>query len=337
MQVFLGMDGGGTKTLWVAANAAGKVFGSGALGPSNLQVVGEGRLRRLLAEIVHQAENVTGCHPGAWQGVCLGLAGVGRPGDRELVEEMLREHGLTRFEVVNDAQAALAGALGGQPGAVVIAGTGSIAYGANAAGVTARAGGWGYLLGDEGSGYAIGRAAISRSLQALDGRGLSTALDAAITAHFGLIEITEIINRVYGGTLDRSEIASLVPLVDKSAADGDRVAGEILAEAGGELALLAKAILDRLSMPKGTVAAAGGVLLGCRRVREALTSRLGVLSPGAPLVLPRYWPVVGAVILAARQAGATIGEEALSTMQGRLEATSSAAFARDGEMKKTFK
>ncbi|MGE5576464.1 MAG: N-acetylglucosamine kinase [Syntrophothermus sp.] len=319
MQIFLGVDGGGTKTLWVAANAAGKVFGSGSLGPSNLQVVGEGRLRRLLAEVVHQAESATGCHPGAWQGVCLGLAGVGRPGDRELVEEMLREQGLSRIQVVSDAHVALAGALGGQPGAVVIAGTGSIAYGANAAGATARAGGWGYLLGDEGSGYAIGRAAIARSLQALDGRGAPTGLGAAISAHFGLIELTEIINRVYGGTLDRSEIASLVPLVDKAAADGDQVAGAVLAEAGGELALLAKAVLERLAMPGGAVATVGGVLLGSRGVREAFTRRLAELWPGAAVVLPKFWPAVGAVILAARQAEAVIGEEALLAIQRRLE------------------
>jgi N-acetylglucosamine kinase-like BadF-type ATPase len=224
---------------------------------------------------------------------------VGRPEDRAIMTAALPFVAPVKLLLVPDAHVALAGALGGQPGAVVISGTGSIAYGVDAAGRTARAGGWGWILGDEGSGYDIGRRAIMAALAAEDGTGPGTGLGLAICRAWALERVEQVVPAVYGDLVAaKPRIASLVPVVIAAASAGDTVAAGLLAGAGRDLGALAAAVMGRLALPEPLVAVTGGVLSGSAPVRAAMAAALGALAPGARLVESAGTPADGAVWLA---------------------------------------
>lgn len=297
-----GIDGGGTKTRCLIADETGRVLGEGMAGPSNYQVVGLAGAAASLSDAVTQALAAAGVEPGALAGVCAGLAGVGRPEDKAAMTGALAFLAPARVLVVEDARIALAGALAGGPGAVVIAGTGSIAYGIDGAGQTVRAGGWGWVLGDEGSGFDIGRRALAAALAAQDGTGPATRLGQLICAAWELERLDQLVRRVYADVAAaRPAIAGLVPVVVAAAESGDAVAAAILEQAGRELGGLAAAVLRRLDLPPGVppvAAVTGGVLAGVSAVRDAMGGALTGLIPGAVLTDPLESPAEGALRLA---------------------------------------
>ena len=297
-----GIDGGGTKTRCLVADGSGRVLGEGLAGPSNYQVVGLPGAVASLSEAVTRALAAAGVGPGALAGVCAGLAGVGRPEDKAALAGALAFLAPARVLVVEDARIALAGALAGGPGTVVIAGTGSIAYGVDGAGQTVRAGGWGWVLGDEGSGFDIGRRALAAALAAQDGTGPATALGQLICAAWELERLDQLVRRVYADVAAaRPEIAGLVPVVVAAAEAGDAVASALLAQAGHDLGALAAAVLRRLDLPPGVppvAAVTGGVLSGVPAVRAAMAGALTLQVPGAALIDPRESPAEGAIRLA---------------------------------------
>src|SRR5262245_17313898 len=155
----LGIDAGGTKTVCLLADDRGQVLAESRASGANLQVMGELEVEKVLHQVM---EETLGDHDFRPDAICLGIAGVDRPEDAAAVQSIMRRSGpRRRTPVVNDALVALVAGAGDQPGVVVISGTGSIAYGRDGAGHASRAGGWGYLLGDEGGGFWIGRAALS--------------------------------------------------------------------------------------------------------------------------------------------------------------------------------
>ena len=187
----LGIDAGGTKTVALLADAEGTVVGEGRAGGANLQAHGELEVEKILHHVIDVAMEGRSELPAA---VCLGLAGVDREGDGQVIRGIMRRLGFREHTlIVNDALIAL---VAGVPlregnttvsqGVVLISGTGSIAYGVNRQGLAARAGGWGTSLGDEGSGYWIGRRALKAVARATDGRGPHTRLTALVLAHFSL-------------------------------------------------------------------------------------------------------------------------------------------------------
>src|SRR5712692_5651457 len=182
----LGIDAGGTKTVGLLADERGTII-SEARGPgANLHVAGELAVEKVLHEVMEQAIGDRPIIPAA---ICLGIAGVDREDEAQTVRAIMRRIGYkSRVLVVNDALIALVSGARDDPGIVVIAGTGSIAYGRNAAGEAARAGGWGHMIGDEGSGYWIGRESLAAVMRAGDGRGPETGLTAEILSHFNVDE-----------------------------------------------------------------------------------------------------------------------------------------------------
>lgn len=302
-RIVLGIDGGGTRTRCLAADLSGRVLGEGHGGPANALVVGLARAVESIAQAAREALAAAGRTAGDVCAVCAGLAGAGQPGTQaELAGAIAQALALSAsvpVQVVSDARVALAGALQGAPGVILIAGTGSIAYGLDDAGRLARAGGWGWIFGDEGSGFAIGRQALAAALRALDGTGPATALGGRICAAWGLSQLTDAIPRVYADpAAARTEIAGLVPLVAQAAADGDDVAGEILRRAGRDLADLAAALLRRMALRQPVVATTGGVLEGVPAVREALVAHLAKRMPTARVVESAGSPAAGAVLIA---------------------------------------
>lgn len=307
MRVVLGIDGGGTKTRCLVADRAGTLLGEGLAGPSNYQVVGPDAAAAAVVGAAEQALARAGLALADVDAAVAGLAGVGRPEDQAAMRRALAAGFATAaLAVVPDARIALEGALGGAPGAIVISGTGSIAYGLDAQGQTVRAGGWGWILGDEGSGYDIGRRAVAAALAAGDGTGSPTVLQERVCSAWGLERIDLAIRRVYADLpAAKADMAALVPLVMAAAAGGDEVAAAILRQAGEQLGALAAAVLRRLGLPDGAaqlVAGTGGVFTGCAAVREAMAARLAALAPTASLIDPISSPAEGAVRLAATMA-----------------------------------
>ena len=180
----LGIDAGGTKTVCQLANEDGEVLAEARRGGANLQAAGELEVEKVLHDVMEEALGDLDVRPSA---ICLGIAGVDRPEDARVVRGIMKRIGyMAKVLVVNDALVALEAGAPNQPGVVVIAGTGSIAYGRNAQNQAARAGGWGYMLGDEGSGYWIGRAALRAVLREADRRGPETQLTGLLLNYYGV-------------------------------------------------------------------------------------------------------------------------------------------------------
>lgn len=298
----LGIDAGGTKTVCYLADGEGRLINQSRGGGANLQAVGELGLEKQLHAVMDEA---LGPHKIVPVAICLGIAGADRPADAAVVRAIMQRIGLkSRVVVTNDALVALVAGIGHQPGIVIVAGTGSIAYGRNAAGAAARAGGWGYVLGDEGSGYWIGRVALRAVVREADGRGPATLLTPKVLAHFGLSRASDLVHEVYGPGVRPSDIAALARHVQAAWEEGDQVAGAILDQGARELAACAGAVAHQLEMEQGAFAfvLAGGIIKAMPALRAALGTLLGQMAPHAPVVVLEREPAWGAVLLALAEA-----------------------------------
>ncbi|MBV9612687.1 MAG: hypothetical protein JO091_09445, partial [Acidobacteriaceae bacterium] len=257
---YLGVDGGQSSTVALIANEDGRVIGRGSGGACNHVGSSEGRDKFLSAvgECLEQACAAAGInrHSTVFAAACFGFSG-GAEDKEAYTRELVRSE---KYRITHDADIALAGATAGEPGIVVIAGTGSMAFGRNAAGNTARAGGWGYVFGDEGGAFDLTRRALRAALRYEEGWGPGTALRALLIESTGAEDANALLHRFYTDKYSRARIAQYAPLVSE-AAEGDAVARAILAEAADKLALLAKGVFQQLFRPgeKTTVAFTGGV------------------------------------------------------------------------------
>lgn len=251
MDWIIGIDGGGTKTTGIAADSCGNIFGRTEQGPSNYHITGVAEFKNVVVSIVNELATICYLPLSDLKVISLGVAGADRQQDRDIISIALAELNLGCHFIINsDAQAALMAGLGKDGGIVLIAGTGSIAYGVNnKTGEMFRAGGWGHVVSDEGSGYAIGRQALIRSIKGAEGRGKSTALLPLILAHFNLQNWDELIGFVNNHMTTKDEIASLARIVGKAAMAGDSVASEILLDAGDDLAGLVESVISRGFQP----------------------------------------------------------------------------------------
>jgi N-acetylglucosamine kinase-like BadF-type ATPase len=210
----------------------------------------------------------------------------------------------SRVLVVNDALIALVAGARDAPGIVIIAGTGSIVYGRNADGEAARAGGWGHIIGDEGSGYWIGREALAAVMRAADGRGPATGLTAEVKSHFGVSDESRLPRIVYDRELPRMNVAALGPIVQHAAEHGDAVATRILERGAEELAQGALSVVTRLEMRGDafTFYLAGGVFRVVPWVAREMRRRLVEVAPRCQVQSLEEEPAVGAVWLALAEA-----------------------------------
>ena len=302
MTYVIGIDAGGTKTLCQLADASGTVIAE-VRGPgANLQASGELQVEKVLHSLMEQA---IGDRPIVPSVICLGIAGVDRPDDAEIVRAIMKRIGYkARVLVVNDALVALEAGVPGQPGVVIISGTGSICYGRNAQGEAARSGGWGYVLGDEGSGYWIGRAALRAVLREADERGQRTALTPLLLEHFGVERAQNIIHQVYHANLKPAAIGALARCVHAAYLDGDPVAVGILRGAANELEAAAISVARRLQLVGTSFSfiLAGGIFRAVPWVQEELSRRLPVVARGSVVQLLDKEPAAGAVALALQEA-----------------------------------
>ncbi len=298
----LGIDAGGTKTACLLADEQGQVLAE-ARGPgANLQASGELHVEKVLHDVMEEAIGERQIMPAA---ICLGIAGVDRPDDAAVVRGIMKRIGYkARVLVVNDALVALEAGAPGKPGVVVISGTGSICYGRNTAGVAARSGGWGYVLGDEGSGYWIGRAALRAVLREADHRGRATALTPLLLEHFGVTRAQGLIHEVYHSSLKPSAIGALAKSVQAAFSKGDAVAIGILRGAADELEASAISVARRLDLTGSPFpfVLSGGIFRAVPWLEGELGRRLPVASPGSHVKLLDREPAAGAVALALQEA-----------------------------------
>jgi N-acetylglucosamine kinase-like BadF-type ATPase len=300
---FLGVDGGQSSTTAIIGDETGRIAGVGRGGPCNHVGSHEGRARFIEA-ILRSVEGA--CAQAGldiaelrFTGACLGLSGG--PAEKEaILREILASD---RTLVTDDAHIALAGATAGEPGVVVIAGTGSIAWGRNGEGRTARAGGWGALFGDEGGGFWIARQALRAALRWEEGWGVPTSLRARLLDYTGAKNINDLLHRCYTDEFPRPRVASLSILVNHAAEAGEPAALRILDDAARELALLAVAVRGQLfpAPEPALVTYSGGVFRSrilLARFRDWMASEARVRVRG-----PLYGPAIGALLEAYRATG----------------------------------
>ena len=306
----IGIDAGGSKTVCHLADEHGALVKETRGPGANLQSAGELQVEKVLHDVMERAIDDLGVTPAA---ICLGIAGVDREEDSRVVWGILRRIGYkARLVIVNDALIALEAGVGDEPGVVIISGTGSIAYGRNKQRQAARAGGWGYVLGDEGSGYWIGRAALRAVLREADRRAEPTALTPLLLKHFDVDKPTDLLHAVYFRGVKPPEIASLAPYVQQAFEEGDRVAAGILDGTARELTASSVSVARRLGMlqERFTFLLAGGIFRGLTWVRDELHERLLAAAPSAEVRQLQCEAASGAVLIALREArgGARIPE-----------------------------
>jgi glucosamine kinase len=300
----LGVDGGGTKTRAVVADAGGEVLGEGRAGPSNPLRVGVSEATAAVREAAERACQDAGVRRVELAAAEVGLAG----GKREDIRERMRaslsaELGIESLEVVTDADIALYGATEGEPGLVVIAGTGSICCGVNARGRRACAGGWGPVAGDEGSGSWIARRALQSVARASDGRARKTSLTEAARDYFKVERTEDLSTAVYAPNMTNNRIAGFGRHVIEAAKRRDAVARAILDEAGRELARAAVAVVKKLKMERERfrVAYVGGVFAAGELVLAPLREEVAGVAPRAFLAPPVLAPAEAAARMASEQ------------------------------------
>ena len=308
MTYYLGIDGGGSKTTCAVGDES-SVLATVAAGPSNITRVGEARAREALHQAIREACTAAKIEPRQVHRTCIGIAGAGCREVADTIYKIAAELISGEIEVVGDMEIAMAAAFGAGPGVIVIAGTGSISYGRNAQGRTARAGGWGFAISDEGSAHWIGRSAVAELLRAIDqGSGRENLeqvkddqpLLGQLKAAWNLDTLDELAHSANSNP----NFAALFPDIVAAADGGDALAQRVLKQAGMELAQLARIVAHRLfaeddaSPANIPLAMAGGVFryspLVCQVFRNEvrrLDSRLEV----NPQVIE---PVTGALQMA---------------------------------------
>ncbi len=301
LNIYLGVDGGGTKTQAVLMDEAKNVIGEGFAGASNPLRVGVETAVANISQAIVMASDAAHRSRGDIVAATFGLAGVRRLDLRQRIRERLAEKlEIKLVEVVTDAEIALFGTTLGGAGVVLIAGTGSICYGKNAAGETAIAGGWGPLAGDEGGGSSIARRGLQAIAKASDGRGRATKLSAAGVEYFRTSTPENLLVAIYSPQMDNAKIAGFARFVVETARDGDQVALEILREAGLELGLAAGAVIGKLRLKnkKVPIGQVGSIFRAGSLMTDSLLETVHRFAPKAYLAEPILQPASAAARMA---------------------------------------
>lgn len=300
-QLYLGVDGGGTKTHIVLLDKNKNLVCEEFSGPSNPLRVGVDRAVSNIVQAVETACDKTYRNPNDIVSATLGLAGVRRSDIRETVRQrFIQKLHIKQVTIVTDAEIALYGTTLGKPGLVIISGTGSICYGKDEKGNDAIAGGWGPIAGDEGGGISIAKQALQAIAKALDGRGRPTKLSYVGAEYFRASTPEDLIVAIYSPQMDNRKLAGFAKEVVETAQRGDEIAVEILSVAGFELGLAAYAVIKKLNLAKkkvpiGTV---GSIFKAGELLTMPLLETVHSYAPKAYLQKPKLNPAKAAAVMA---------------------------------------
>ncbi len=285
-----GIDGGGTHTRLELRDEANNMLRRAEFGPFNINSIGEEAFRTLLRQVFAEIGDMSQCAR-----ICFGAAGVSNPRMGEVLAEELGAAGFAGvWKLCGDQEIALRGATD-EPGVAVIAGTGSICFGKNGAGETARSGGYGHLIDDGGSGYALGRDVLSAAVRAIDGRGQGTALLDAVYERLGASNPGQIVSFVYSPNTDKSAIAQFSHIALKLAEAGDETAMGILATEAEELYALVAAVQRKLDLAGCPIVCLGGLIAEDTIYRRVVARRLEELGT---VIFPAHNALWGAAQMA---------------------------------------
>jgi glucosamine kinase len=305
---YLGIDGGGSKTTCVVGTEL-SLLAQAVAGPSNITRVGEVRARESLHQAIREACANAKIEPRQIERACIGVAGAGRAEVASVVRKILTELIAGEIEVVGDMEIALDAAFGTGPGVIVIAGTGSIAYGRNAQGASARAGGWGFAISDEGSAHWIGRSAVASVMRALDQEKEMQAGTESVLLFRELKAVWRLrsLNEFVQTANSNPDFAALFPVIVAAADGGDSLGQRVLEQASAELSRLAGIVIRRLFTGQDAsslavwLSMAGGVFQHSNRVRECFCAEVRKMYPQASLNPQVVEPVAGALQMARQQ------------------------------------
>ncbi|MGB3636326.1 MAG: BadF/BadG/BcrA/BcrD ATPase family protein [Rivularia sp. (in: cyanobacteria)] len=309
MSYVLGIDGGGSKTVCILMNDKREILGCGEAGSSNYQSVGIEAAKYSIESAINTAIITT--NNININAICLGLAGVGRFKDIEVIKNIIKDIPVIsnikpqNIIISHDALIALVGGVGNDVGIVVAAGTGSIVFGRNHRGETKRVGGWGYILGDEGGAYKIAVAGMQAALKAYDGREISTSLVEDFKNNLGLNNIEELIEIIYRSGYGVKDIAALAPIVDNAAFEGDEVANLIIDDAVDELVKATVTVINEIFVEGEflEVVTTGSVWKGKSKIWERFVSCISRDFVNVKVIFPRFEAVFGAGLLGLRSLG----------------------------------
>ncbi|MDZ7625047.1 MAG: BadF/BadG/BcrA/BcrD ATPase family protein [Ignavibacteriaceae bacterium] len=305
MKYLIGIDGGGTKTDSAITDLSGNIIHQTTGKASNFLVVGiEEAVENIFALIEENLFKLEGDFADVKQ-IVIGVAGAGRKEDAQLLEKSFKDYAdqqgihFKGVKVVSDAHIALEGAFPDSAGCILIAGTGSILFGKDEKGVIHRVGGFGRLIGDEGSGYSIGRKALNAVSKESDGRGEATLISEMLNAKMNSSSSTSIINEVYKEKLD---VASVAKIVIEAAEEGDPIAEDILDEEADELVLHIKSLMNKIQTANLNVAFSGSLIDNKNFYSDLLKQKIKSTLPKVIVVKPASTPVSGAILFAKRLA-----------------------------------
>ncbi|MBO3763305.1 MAG: BadF/BadG/BcrA/BcrD ATPase family protein [Thermoproteota archaeon] len=314
----VGFDGGATKTEAIIAKSDGTLVSSGVSGPSNYHVVGIDGAKEAIFSSFEIARKKANISLKKVKVAVAGLAGLDCSYDDRLLNSSIPQIGIAEtFRVVHDSLIALYGATSGRIGVIVIAGTGSVSAGTDGKGNKVRVGGWGSIIGDEGSAYFIGVTALKQAMKAFDGRAKETKLIEELKKALSITETDEIIRKVYSEKMSVTEIASLAPIVTKLAKEGDEVSAEIVRNAAEELAILAKTVITRLKIQNEIfpIATVGGVFKAGDIILKPFSDSIQKLAPNAKVEKPKFGPGVGSVLIALEILNGRITDKILQNVE----------------------
>lgn len=305
MKYLIGIDGGGTKTDCAIADLSGKIIHQTTGKPSNFLIIGvEEAIENIFALIEENLFSLEGDFADVKQ-IVIGVAGAGREEDAKLLENGFKDYAdeegihFKGVKVLSDAHIALEGAFPNSAGCILIAGTGSILFGKDDKGVIHRVGGFGRLIGDEGSGYSIGRKALNAVSKASDGRGEETMISELLDAKMNHNTSKNIINIVYNEKLD---VASVARIVIEAAEEGDPIAEDILDEEADELVLHVKSLIDKIHTNNINVSFSGSLIDNKNFYSDLLKNKIKSTLPNVKIIKPANPPVSGAILFAKRLA-----------------------------------
>ena len=277
----IGVEGGGTKTVaWIAAlNSDGTltVRGRGTSGPSNVHAVGHQTTFNNLLDAILKARMQAGLRHQSVDAACLAMAGVDREQEAELFTQWAFTHNIAlRVKITNDCEGLLTAGTQEGWGIALVAGTGSITFGRSRNGTITRTGGWGYLMGDEGSAYAVALDGLKAAVRSADGRDPSNQLLPGFLSRLGLKQAEDLLEAIYLSNRDRAWIASLADVVTKAADSGDPPATRILDQAAEELARLVSTTAHKLQLDSEPVPLCytGGLILNSPALQTRLKEKL---------------------------------------------------------------
>lgn len=306
----VGMDGGGTATTVMVTGLHGDLIGKFRLGPLNINGQSREAAEDTLAELKRQLEK-SGLNMNNCKGICIGAAGISNRDTAKLLTRNLKEQGMEGVtRLVGDHETALAGAIEEPAGVILIAGTGSICYGINESGERFRSGGYGHLIDDAGSAYAIGRDILKAVVRAADGRQGLTVLKEKTFQFLKIDSVEDLITWLYQPGRSKKEIAALAPLLEEGIREKDQASMEILDRCGEELAELAGAVLTHFKSPVSLVVS-GSVLMKNNYIYGLFCEKTKKRFPRLEIMKMRGEAAQGAIRIILRETAERNGYETI--------------------------